>query len=136
MKVSLFGLLIFLFCCAGVYYASQFAVVSNLDGNSDIERRRFLAASRLNVAYEKADGVAAPYIDNGVDGGVNAASGIVDNGYEVTCILPSMNVVEGQPKQCTIALVDQRNWCAEICSGDASARCATRSRAKPLLRAG
>ena len=59
MKVSLFGLLIFLFCCAGVYYASQFAVVSNLDGNSDIERRRFLAASRLNTAYEKADGVAA-----------------------------------------------------------------------------
>ena len=53
MKVSLFGLLIFLFCCAGVYYASQFAVVSNLDGNSDIERRRFLAASDLTLPMRR-----------------------------------------------------------------------------------
>ena len=92
--------------------------------------------STTHSCTAKADGVAAPYVDNGVDGGVNAAAGIADNGYEVTCTLPSMNVVEGQPKECTVALIDQRNWCAEICSGDVSARCATRSRAKPLLRAG
>ena len=92
--------------------------------------------STTHSCTAKADGQPAPYVDNGVDGGVNAAAGIADNGYEVTCTLPSMNVVEGLPKECTIALVDQRNWCAEICSGDASARCATRSRAKPLLRAG
>ena len=50
-KRTLFGLFLFMLCCAAVYYASQFHIVHTLTGDAD--RRRVLAASRLKEVYEK-----------------------------------------------------------------------------------
>ena len=50
--IRLTCLFVFLLCCAAVYYASQFHIVTNLFG--DVERRRALAANRLKDVYSKS----------------------------------------------------------------------------------
>ena len=50
--IRLTCLFVFLLCCAAVYYASQFHIVTNLFG--DVERRKALAANRLKDVYSKS----------------------------------------------------------------------------------
>ena len=61
-----------------------------------------------------AGGQAATYNDNGVDGGIPAPNAIVDGGYDITCTLPLQN--NAAPLECTVALIDQRDWggCVDI----------------------
>jgi len=61
-----------------------------------------------------AGGLPADYIDNGKDGGVAAPNAIITGGYEVECELPLQNNAAVQ--QCTVALIDQRDWggCVDV----------------------
>lgn len=81
------------------------------------------AASTLtatnNGCTAKAAGAPALYNDNGVGGsiGVAAPNAIVTGGYEVTCTLPlKAPPIGGAPLQCTISLLDQRQWggCVDV----------------------
>jgi hypothetical protein len=50
------------------------------------------------------------------DGGVNAANAIVTGGYQITCTVPTQGIGVGQTEECTLAIIDQRDWggCVDV----------------------
>ena len=54
-------------------------------------------------------GVSTAYSDSGALFGIPAPDAIVAGGYTITCDLPSQSLV-GATAECTMSLLDQRNW--------------------------
>ena len=53
----------------------------------------------------------------------DASDAIQPGGYTIKCTLPTQNLAVGEEKQCTVALLDQRNWggCTDVLMQSAAA---------------